>query len=677
MTVYTDRTGRHVLQYNHDTAAGSFIDAVNDVTPFGTRSVARWGDTKNAYLTASDNLEDFVFGTGDFCIEFLAKFSDFCVVLDWFTTTGGTWQVWWEAAAPDGKISLYSGFGYLISTIVSISDTYKSYCFDRSAGTLRIFLDGLKVAEVANSTNINSTAPTLFGIGAQVSSRNPVYDMKSGSMAYARVTKASRHTAAYTPSYPVTGASDPLWASTVLFFEVIDGSTPTQTVAFTSRSDTVGWVTISGSSDKTVSGTVSAELVGGQFLRVSFDNGTSWANATVDGTSWTVTDATPHSSSFIMKAQVVGGTGTTGPLTSQAVTLLVMPSITFGSMTLDSDTIGDWITYNGAAGRTVSGTLSSAAPAGATVQLSSDGVSWTTGSLTGLSWAATDPLAHTAAWTYQARLVSAEGLVSSAVSQEVFLTTPPADFSPQGTFTKCLDLVRRFCQRTGLPQPTYVIGNQDIQIAQLMGLLEESLEMLVRRPERGWQVLTREALFVTKNQEVQGSLSNIAPGMIWITDQTIFNRTTRLPMYGPLSPEERQLSKALQTAGPYYRYWITEDQLHLYPVPPAGQLLAFEYVSAYAWVSGDTTKPRVYRDSPEEETDICVLPRDVVLADLRWRWKKEKGLEYAQDFESFELLFARATSNDGMRRDLSMEGTPSIVRPGILVPAGSWPITGK
>ena len=66
-----------------------------------------------------------------------------------------------------------------------------------------------------------------------------------------------------------------------------------------------------------------------------------------------------------------------------------------------------------------------------------------------------------------------------------------------------------------------------------------------------------------------------------------------------------------------------------------------------------------------------------MLADLRWRWKKEKGLEYAQDFESFELLFARATSNDGMRRDLSMEGTPSIVRPGILVPAGSWPITGK
>lgn len=665
MTALVDQTGRHTI-----TVLGTA--PTTTTTSGGPGGGAYFDFAGDGALKVTGNTADFFYGTGPACIElYIYKYATHL----YSAGSSGTYIM-------DGG-SFYGSPPYfklagdnVTSCISSMSPPWRleaegwhtlRYDID-SGGTCRAYVDGVLKA-TATAFSVTALRNDELLIGKQIE----LAPYTKCKIAGIRFTRASRGTSEFNLSK--TGADDPYWADTVFLLNATLPA-PTQGVTFTSMTDTTAWTTDSGASGKTLSGTLSSALSAGQVVRVKFGD-SAWVNAAVSGTSWTAVDPATHTASWTIQAQVLGSDGQTGPLTAQAVTLVVWPTLAITAMTLDSDTIGDWITFNGAAGRTVSGTLSSAAPAGAIVQLSSDGVSWTTGSITGLSWAATDPLAHTASWTYQARLVSAEGLVSTSVSQEVFLTTPPADFSPQGTFTKCLDLIRRFCQRTGLPQPTYVIGNQDIQIAQLMGLLEESLEMLVRRPERGWQVLTREALFVTKNQEVQGSLSNIAPGMIWITDQTIFNRTTRLPMYGPLSPEERQLSKALQTAGPYYRYWIVEDQLHLYPVPPAGQLLAFEYVSTYAWVSGDTTKPRVYRDSPEEETDICVLPRDVVLADLRWRWKKEKGLEYAQDFESFELLFARATSNDGMRRDLSMEGTPSIVRPGILVPAGSWPITGK
>lgn len=668
MTALVDQTGRHTI-----TVLGTVPTTMTSGGPGGG---AYFDFAGNGKLAVTGNSSDFKYGTGPACVE-LSIYVQADRELSEASSGGGRRIL-------DGGLSALSTSTLFLALIgqealqYSVAAPWNNPAYTSSwiqlrydfpgDGTCKSYVNGSLISS-GSAWNITAlTAETLV-----IAGWNPDDYKTKCKIAGIRITRASRGTSIFDLSK--TGADDPYWANTVFLLNATLPA-PTQGVTFTSMTDTTAWTTDSGASGKTVSGTISSALSAGQVVRVKFGT-SSWVNATVSGTTWTAVDPTSHTASWTIQAQVLGSDGQTGPLTTQAVTLIVWPTLAITSMTLDSDTIGDWITFNGAAGRTVSGTLSSTAPAGAIVQLSSDGVSWTTGSITDLSWAATDPLAHTSSWTYQARLVSAEGLVSSAVSQEVYLTTPPADFSPQGTFTKCLDLIRRFCQRTGLPQPTYVIGNQDIQIAQLMGLLEESLEMLVRRPERGWQVLTREALFVTKNQEVQGSLSDIAPGMIWITDQTIFNRTTRLPMYGPLSPEERQLSKALQTAGPYYRYWIVEDQLHLYPVPPAGQLLAFEYVSTYAWVSGDTSKPRVYRDSPEEETDICVLPRDVVLADLRWRWKKEKGLEYAQDFESFELLFARATSNDGMRRDLSMEGTPSIVRPGILVPAGSWPITGK
>lgn len=666
MTALVDQTGRHTV-----TVLGT---APTTMTSGGPGGGAYFDFAGDGALQVTGNPTDFMYGSGPACIELYG----YVYPIGDLNAPDSVRSEILDGGAPYGSPPYLQLSGYRSHQAIGYSmyppwrlqpEGWHTVRYDiASDGACTTYCDGALI-ETGVVLPVTALYSSLLLIGART--ETPGYT--KFKIAGIRITRASRGTSEFNLSK--TGADDPYWTDTVFLLNATLPA-PTQGVTFTGMTDTTAWTTDSGASGKTVSGTLSSALSAGQVLRVKFGDST-WVNAAVSGTSWTAVDPATHTASWTIQAQVLGSDGQTGPLATQAVTLIVWPTLAIMSMTLDSDTIGDWITFNGAAGRTVSGTLSSAAPAGATVQLSSDGVSWTTGSITGLSWAATDPLAHTASWTYQVRLVSAEGTISSAVSQEVFLTTPPADFSPQGTFTKCLDLIRRFCQRTGLPQPTYVIGNQDIQIAQLMGLLEESLEMLVRRPERGWQVLTREALFVTKKQEVQGSLSDIAPGMIWITDQTIFNRTTRLPMYGPLSPEERQLSKALQTAGPYYRYWIVEDQLHLYPVPPAGQLLAFEYVSTYAWVSGDTTKPRVYRDSPEEETDICVLPRDVVLADLRWRWKKEKGLEYAQDFESFELLFARATSNDGMRRDLSMEGTPSIVRPGILVPAGSWPITGK
>lgn len=670
MTTFTDLTGRHSIA-----VVGTSPTLVFSGGP-GGGSYAQFAG--NGCLEITGNAADWLNASeGPYCIELIAY------------VFGPNWDLndYTSGSTIDRILDTFDGyFGILTGlalsgnrgqqSIAGVTPPWSSAAYGdqwiklrydiRPGRRLDIYInDTLVVNDAGAGTLVNSLG--TLRIAGQIDFDG--YYTKT-KLAGVRITRANRGSEPF--NLNISGASDPHWADTLLLVRFSEED-PTQTVTFSSRTDTTSWTTDSGASGKTVSGTLSAALTGSQVLRVSFNNGSTWSNATVTGTSWTVTDPLTHTASWVMKAQVINGGGALGPLATQSVALLVWPTLTIDSMSQDSDTVGDWITYSGVAGRTVSGTLSAAAPAGSVVELSSDGTSWTTGSITGLSWSATDPLSHSLDWTYQVRLRSDVGIVSPSVSQPVVLTAPPANFSPQGTFSKCLDLIRRFCQRTGLPQPTYVIGNPDAQISQLLGLLEESLEALVRRPERGWQTLTREALFVTKAEEVQGSLSDLAPGLVWITDDTLFNRTTRLPIYGPLTPEERQVSKALQVAGPYYRFWVTNDQLHMFPVPPAGHLIAFEYVSTYAWAS--ESSPRTYRDAPAEETDVCVIPRDIVLADLRWRWREAKGLEYAQAFQDFEMLLARALSNDGGRKSVSMEGSPQIVRPGILVPAGNWKLS--
>ena len=232
-----------------------------------------------------------------------------------------------------------------------------------------------------------------------------------------------------------------------------------------------------------------------------------------------------------------------------------------------------------------------------------------------------------------------------------------------------LELAQEFATRTGLPKPIAVIDQPDQQSAQVLALIRESLEDLIRR--HSWSVLVREAVFSTVASETQGDLATLAPnGFLFILPQTLYNRTLRLPLYGPISAENWQALKAIPNAGPFYKYRIAGDKLLLNPAPPAGHTCAFEYASKFAVKSADGS---AYRQSPTSDNDIFVLDDSLILACLRWKWKYEKGLEYAEDFRRYEELVNQAKSRDATKPSLTMNaGDSGVARPGIFVPAGNW-----
>jgi hypothetical protein len=63
-----------------------------------------------------------------------------------------------------------------------------------------------------------------------------------------------------------------------------------------------------------------------------------------------------------------------------------------------------------------------------------------------------------------------------------------------------------------------------------------------------------------------------------------------------------------------------------------------------------------------------------VLAGLKWRWKKEKGLDYAEDLRTYETQVKDAMGRDGGKRVLNMNGCPSDAMPGVFIPQGSWQV---
>ncbi len=129
--------------------------------------------------------------------------------------------------------------------------------------------------------------------------------------------------------------------------------------------------------------------------------------------------------------------------------------------------------------------------------------------------------------------------------------------------------------------------------------------------------------------------------------------------------------KALTITGPRYQYRIRGAHLLVNPTPTAGYTWAFEYISTNWILGSDGT---TYKQYATQDDDTILLPEDLVLLGLRWRWKKEKGLDYAEDFESYEMQVKMELGRDGGKRTLRMDGGEQDARPGFGVQSMSWPL---
>lgn len=232
--------------------------------------------------------------------------------------------------------------------------------------------------------------------------------------------------------------------------------------------------------------------------------------------------------------------------------------------------------------------------------------------------------------------------------------------------TTMLGIVQEFCQRRALPVPSIVMASQDDQYMQLKGILHQVLEDLASR--KVWQRLSKEATFLSLATESQGNLQTIAPGLKWIVNNTFWNRTRRLPVFGPRNATEWAALKGQPMTGPFMQYRIREDQLLLNGSYSAGDQLAFEYASEYLILGSDGT----YKQYFSKDDDTALVKDSILLAGLTWMWKELKGFKYAEDFRRYESLVADQSGHDSTKATISMDGGDGSFSPGVMIPTGNW-----
>lgn len=257
-------------------------------------------------------------------------------------------------------------------------------------------------------------------------------------------------------------------------------------------------------------------------------------------------------------------------------------------------------------------------------------------------------------------------------------------------------------------------GSTDPNLGRLCQLLKSVGRDLQRK--RGWTHLQNVCVLETVENQAQYALPIDFGSM---TNQTGWNRTNRMPLGGPLSPQEWQYL-AGQLAGIVFTVLFRpmHGQLLLYPdtSTPGGYTLAYEYASRW-WVQSSTVNAygatqwlpsttysgsayvtnqgRVYllasdgtsgtvgptgtgtgiadgtaqwdyvaasgADNPTASTDVVLFDPQLVMRALKLAYLRSVGMDSTAAEEDFNDAWAQATAEDTPARVLDL-GQPKLLR---------------
>lgn len=167
--------------------------------------------TNYATIAAS---ADFVFGTGDFTVEFWMKSS-----LSWAAQASscglvcadsGQWCTYKDGTFPT-KLNFRSNGNSFPSNATPAQNAWEHWAFCRTSGKLLILKNGALDAAYTHVDNITTNGPLYLGFA-------PTWSGKfSGLLDEVRVTKGvARYPLSFTPAVNVLSAAETYWAYTVL-----------------------------------------------------------------------------------------------------------------------------------------------------------------------------------------------------------------------------------------------------------------------------------------------------------------------------------------------------------------------------------------------------------------------------------------------------------------------------
>jgi hypothetical protein len=234
-----------------------------------------------------------------------------------------------------------------------------------------------------------------------------------------------------------------------------------------------------------------------------------------------------------------------------------------------------------------------------------------------------------------------------------------------------LQIVTRACDELGLTRPgtSGVFGSSIPQDRQMLGLMNAAGQDLVTSHQWSTLIATASVTLAT------ASATYVLPtDFDRLIDNAGWDHTNKFAMHGNISPQRHQYWMSSGVITPFtskeFRFKIQpgSSTFQVHPNPPTtADVLKFLYVKN-AWVSGSGG---TMTTSYAADGDTNVFSDNLMVKELKWRWRNAKGLDAADAISERNILYDKLVAAD--------IGSPTIDMGGgmldadfINIPEGNW-----
>lgn len=123
-----------------------------------------------------------------------------------------------------------------------------------------------------------------------------------------------------------------------------------------------------------------------------------------------------------------------------------------------------------------------------------------------------------------------------------------------------------------------------------------------------------------------------------------------LTMRGPVNDDDLLKLKALPVVT-YPSYWRrVQSKIEFYPALQLNEVVTYSYASKYWIVAANGTTKGTW----SADTDTSSIDEDLITEGVTWKWKRAKGMDYAEEFATYERMLNDLTGQENTGRTIAM-----------------------
>jgi|TARA_R110002051_G_scaffold325625_1_gene429517 hypothetical protein len=227
-----------------------------------------------------------------------------------------------------------------------------------------------------------------------------------------------------------------------------------------------------------------------------------------------------------------------------------------------------------------------------------------------------------------------------------------ADFEK---FQSANQIIDRVLVEVGLGSNSAPYDSADPAVQQLTYMLNSAGQELLRLHK--WQQFQKTHSFTTDKVTYPTGVYPLPTDFDEMIQQTQWDQTNRLPLYGSLTPQDWEYLEGRQLANftIYASFRKREGKMYMYPSPPPdGHVIQYEYISR-GWVES-IADAGTYQDHVEKGGDIIQYDPPLVMAFVKLKFFEARGFDTTKAEGAFNRAFEGACSSDVPAPILNVSG---------------------